>query len=271
MSRRPATWKILTVGTALTGLGVAGVGIAAATTTPAAPRPHVTVAAAARTITGGTRRRSGPGTRPGALPNRCDSPEPADSPRSRRPVDASPEATPPQTPPKLATIINPTRSTSPDDSPDVVGPGADRGRGATVRRSGTLRCCPAGLHGGRRQASQPVAHPPHGRDPVRAELAAQVADVDVDDVGAGVEVVAPHWLSSCSRDSTWPGCRRNVSARANSRADRSTVRPPTCARRVRRSSDRPPLVQHGDSAARSPRSRSRTRASSSSKRNGLGM
>src|SRR3712207_9178202 len=32
-----------------------------------------------------------------------------------------------------------------------------------------------------------VAHPPHRLDPVGAELAAQVADVDVDDVGAGVD------------------------------------------------------------------------------------
>ena len=33
--------------------------------------------------------------------------------------------------------------------------------------------------------------PAHGRDRVGAELLAQVADVDVDDVGAGVEVEAP--------------------------------------------------------------------------------
>src|SRR5690606_39446296 len=39
---------------------------------------------------------------------------------------------------------------------------------------------------------QAVAHAPHGGDPVGAELPTQVTDVDVDDVGTGIEVVAPH-------------------------------------------------------------------------------
>ena len=38
---------------------------------------------------------------------------------------------------------------------------------------------------------EPVPHAAHGLEALGPELAAQVADVDVDDVGAGVEVVAP--------------------------------------------------------------------------------
>src|SRR5204862_5337112 len=37
-----------------------------------------------------------------------------------------------------------------------------------------------------------VAHAAHGLDALSADLAAKCPDVDVDDVGAGVEVVSPH-------------------------------------------------------------------------------
>src|SRR5690554_3976631 len=48
-------------------------------------------------------------------------------------------------------------------------------------------------HASRRRGSlDAVADAADGGDQVGAELLAQVADVDVDDVGAGVEVVAPH-------------------------------------------------------------------------------
>jgi hypothetical protein len=39
---------------------------------------------------------------------------------------------------------------------------------------------------------QAVAHPADGLDATLAELLAQVADVDVDDVGSGIEVVSPN-------------------------------------------------------------------------------
>ena len=39
--------------------------------------------------------------------------------------------------------------------------------------------------------SEPVSDAAYGGDEVGAELASQVSDVDVDDVGAAVEVVSP--------------------------------------------------------------------------------
>src|SRR5207247_6631086 len=42
------------------------------------------------------------------------------------------------------------------------------------------------------RSNEPVAQPPHGVDPAGAELAAQRGDVDLDHVGAGVEVEVPH-------------------------------------------------------------------------------
>ncbi|CPU66981.1 Uncharacterised protein [Mycobacteroides abscessus] len=76
---------------------------------------------------------------------------------------------------------------------------------------------------------------------------------------------------SCSRLRTCPGLRRNASASANSRAERSTSRSDVRARRVRRSRLSAPCVSTVTSPAGSLRSRSRMRASSSSKRNGLAM
>ena len=47
-----------------------------------------------------------------------------------------------------------------------------------------------------------VAHAADRLDDAVAELAAQVADVHVDDVRAGVEVVAPHVREQLLADST---------------------------------------------------------------------
>ena len=116
-----------------------------------------------------------------------------------------------------------------------------------------------------------VPHPTHGLDDAVAELAAQVADVDVDDVGAGVEVVAPHVGEQLLAGQHLAGVAQEGLGQgelAGGEVDGAAAR---CARRVRRSSDRSPQVSTVVSVCRPPESRSRTRASSSSNRNGLGM
>ena len=92
-----------------------------------------------------------------------------------------------------------------------------------------------------RRVDQPVPDAADRVEVLRAELAAQVPHVHVDDVGARGRSRSPTPReSSCSRVRTSPGLRRNVSASANSRADRSTSRSSTRMRRVRRSSARRP-------------------------------
>ena len=121
---------------------------------------------------------------------------------------------------------------------------------------------------------EPVAHAAHGLDRVGAELLAQVADVDVDDVGAGVEVVPPHvdeqllarqHLAGVAQEDLGqcelPGRQVDLAA-----ADRA---PAGCAGPGRPPPPRRSTVTSG--AAVACRSRSRTRASSSSNRNGFGM
>lgn len=48
-----------------------------------------------------------------------------------------------------------------------------------------------GGFGGGSVVGESIAHAADGLDPAGAEFAAQVADVDLDDVGAGVEVESP--------------------------------------------------------------------------------
>lgn len=104
MTRRPATWKIVTFGAALTGLGVAGAGIAVADDDRPGSLPaavNVTVPAA-----------------DGSARSAQDSPGAADAaPADAAPVDASPES-----------ADSPTESAwdSPADaSPDVATPDVD--------------------------------------------------------------------------------------------------------------------------------------------------
>ena len=149
----------------------------------------------------------------------------------------------------------------PPGAPCRGGQGADRGPGpgsrrpaAPARGRGGARAGagpPTPRHAGRHagaltgsstgQAREPVPHAAHGRDRCRRRTS-----------GAGSRRTRrrrcepgskskPHtWSSSCSRESTCPAFSMKISASANSRADRSTCRPSTVARRVRRSSRTPP-------------------------------
>ena len=119
--------------------------------------------------------------------------------------------------------------------------------------------------------AKPVAGAANGLEVLGPELAAQVADVDVDDVGAGVEVEAPDAGEQLlAAESTWPGWRRNISSSENSRAVSSTSRVADRRRaRARRSSRSAPASSTVGSGVPVARSRARMRASSSSKRNGL--
>jgi hypothetical protein len=103
MRTRPATWKVVTVGAALTGLGIAGVGIATADPS-GEPSPPAGI-----TVDGGEADAS---------PESADSPAESatDSPDAVAPApsdDASPES-----------ADSPTESVtdSPDASPDTASP-----------------------------------------------------------------------------------------------------------------------------------------------------
>ena len=133
----------------------------------------------------------------------------------------------------------------------------------------TRACAPARRARGAREprsGAEAVADPAHGLEPVLAELPAQVADVDVDDVRPRVVVVAPDARQQLLAAQDLVRVLRKVRRSSNSRALSSTVSPLTLAQRVRRSSADPADPQLVCSAGRSsPRSRTRIRATSSSK------
>ena len=84
MTRRPATWKIVTFGAALTGLGAAGVGLASADDDRAGSLPAGVTVAADQPV------QDAPAPAPADA-----SPESADSPNESAtdtPADASPES-----------------------------------------------------------------------------------------------------------------------------------------------------------------------------------
>ena len=87
---RPATWKIVTFGTALTGLGIAGVGMAAADDDRSAPVPAAVSVAAVDDTADAT--HDGPDV-VDAAPAADASPETADSPAESA-VDSPDDATP---------------------------------------------------------------------------------------------------------------------------------------------------------------------------------
>ena len=87
MSTRPATWKILTFGAALAGLGVAGAGAAGADDEPRGQQPDSVVVDAPGDATAAA-------TPADVSPESADSPNESvtDSPDDVAPADASPES-----------------------------------------------------------------------------------------------------------------------------------------------------------------------------------
>ena len=124
-----------------------------------------------------------------------------------------------------------------------------------------------------RSYGQPVAHAADGLDHAVAELAAQVPDVDVDDVGAGVEVVPPHVGQKLFARQHLPGMAEEHLGEGELACrqldDPLPLSSATDARRDLRSRVTPPASRTVVSGATPSRRRSRIRASSSSNRNGL--
>lgn len=112
-------------------------------------------------------------------------------------------------------------------------------------------------------------HAAYGRDDLVAELVAQVPDRDLDDVGSGREGVAPQVAENLLAREHLVGWRRKTSSRPYSRAVSSTARSPMEARRMRRSSTRSPDRSSASPSLPVSRRRTRIRARSSSKLNGL--
>ena len=111
---------------------------------------------------------------------------PTTSPERSRSSWTSPTSCPTRVPAEVAKVLYAALEPRPRQPP-----AAARGRRGPRAGPGPP-AAPCGSAASRSTAVEPVAHAAHGGDRVGAELLAQVADVDVDDVRAGVEVVAPH-------------------------------------------------------------------------------
>ena len=124
-----------------------------------------------------------------------------------------------------------------------------------------------------RTPGEPVADAAHRLQAVPSEgpvhLRAQVADVDVHDIGPVVVRRVPGVLEQLLRVSTCPGRRMNVSSSASSFAESATSTSPRRTSRAASRAARSPTCSTGDLATGERRVTARIRASSSSSENGL--
>ncbi len=120
---------------------------------------------------------------------------------------------------------------------------------------------------------QPVALPAGGLDGLpperQVDLAPQVADVDLDDVGLPVEGRVPHGVEDLGLVTTSPGWCMRYSSRPNSRGVRLSIVSPRCTRRRAGSSERSPAASTTGRSGAPRRIRARSRATRTMKLNGL--
>ena len=99
------------------------------------------------------------------------------------------------------------------------------------------------------------------------ELAPEPADMDVDDVGRGVEVIVPHLLRSIVRVTTRPSLRAKYSRSRYSRGFNSIFLPPRFTVRDNRSISRSPTARRGSLVTRASLRRSSALARASNSAN----